>query len=85
MVFKGLDCRLGDQDVDFPLNCIEGNWVVSCVWGENGYGRAGCEGINGCLIRLWVLLVIRRVGFEGGIEAIVDIGDILGEMLAWIC
>lgn len=49
---------LGNEDVDPALDGIQGYGEVSGVGGEDGNGRAGLEGINGCFVRIRVGLVV---------------------------
>jgi hypothetical protein len=36
VVFKQLDCRLCNEDVDTALDGVKSDWVVGCVGGEYG-------------------------------------------------
>lgn len=58
MIREELGRRLGNEDVDPALDGIQGYGEVSGVRGEDGNGRAGLEGINGCFVRIRVGLVV---------------------------
>jgi hypothetical protein len=81
VVFEGLGGGLGDEHVDFALNGVEGNGVVSGVWGEDCDGIAGGEGVNGGLVSIWVTSVVRRERLKRRVEPIVGVGDVLLQML----
>ena len=83
VVLEGLDGRFGDQDVDLAFDGVQGYGVVRCVWGEDGDGVAGGEGVDGGFVGGGVGLAVGGVGFEGGVEAVVEVGDVLCEMFAW--
>jgi hypothetical protein len=68
--------------VDLSLDGIEGNRVVRCVWGEDRDCGTWGESVDGCFIGFGVAFVIWRVGVEGGVEAIVDLGNVFVEMFA---
>jgi hypothetical protein len=83
VVREGLDGRLGYEDMDLALDSVESDWVVCCVWCEDSDSRAGGEGVYGGLVGIGVSFVVRGVGFEGGVKAVVDLGDIFVKMFAW--
>lgn len=82
VVLEGLDGGLGDQDVDLALDCVEGYGVVGCVWGKDGDSVAGGEGVDCGLVGEGVASVVGGVGGEGCVEAVVEVGDVFGEMFA---
>ena len=82
MVLELLDCRLGDEDVDAALDCVQRNGEVGRVGREDGDGVAGLEAVNGALVRLGVSLVVGGEGVERRVESVVHFRDVLGEMLA---
>lgn len=80
---EGLDCRFGYQDVDSSFDSVQGNGVVGCVRGEDRNGVAGGERIDGGLVGFRVFGVVGWVGIEGGVEVVVDKGDVFVEVFAW--
>lgn len=68
--------------MDFPLNGVESDGIVRCIWGENCDSRARGEGVDCGFVGFWVTFVVCGVGVEGGVEAVVDLGDIFVEMFA---
>ncbi len=54
VVFEELDSWFRDEHVNAALYGIEGNWIVGCVWGEDGDCAAFWEGVNGLLVCIWV-------------------------------
>jgi hypothetical protein len=82
MVCEGLDGGFGYQDVDLALDGVQSDGVMCCVGCEDCDCVAGGEGIDCGFVRVGIFRIIRRVGFEGGIESIVDIRDILVQMFA---
>lgn len=61
---EGLDSGLGYQDVDLAFDCVEGDGVVCCVWGEDCYCVAGGEGVDGCFVAFGIDFVVGGVGFK---------------------
>lgn len=82
VVLEGFDRGFGNEDVDLALDGVEGYRVVRCVWGEDCDGVAGGEGVDGGFVGGGVGLAVCGVGFEGGVEAVVEVGDVLCEMFA---
>lgn len=82
MFCEQFDGGLGDHDVDTFADGVEGDGVVGWVGSEDGNGIAGGEGIDGALVGFGVALVVFGKAVEGSVETIVDVGDILGQMLA---
>jgi hypothetical protein len=62
--------------VDLALDCVEGDWVVRCVGCEDCYGVAWRKGIDCGFVGLGVDFVVCGVGFEGGIEVVVELADV---------
>lgn len=83
MVLQSLDSGLGDQYVNLTFDCVECNWIVSCVWCENGDGISRRERINCSFVCFRVANIIGGIGVEGDVEVVVDLGDVLVEMLTW--
>ena len=82
VVCKGFDRGFGDEDVDLSFDGVQSDGVVCCVWSEDCDGVAGEEGIDCFLVGFGIAGVIWRVGVEGDIEIIVDLGDVFVEMFA---
>lgn len=78
-----LDGGLGEKHMDAALDGVQRNGIVRRVGGEYGDGVAGGETVNGRLVGVWVLLVVGREAVEGGVEPVVDLGDIFVQVLAW--
>ena len=76
VVGERLHGRLGDEDVDPPLDGVQGDGVVRGVWCEDGDCVAGGEGVDGGFVREGVSGVVCRVGIEGRVETVVDLGDV---------
>jgi hypothetical protein len=83
VVCKGFDRGFGDEDVDLSFDGVQSDGVVCCVWSEDCDGVAGEEGIDCFLVGFGIAGVIWRVGVEGDIEIIVDLGDVFVEMLSY--
>lgn len=82
VVLELLDGGLGDEDVDAALDGVEGNGEMGRVRGEDGDGVAGLEAVDGGLVGVGVFLVVGGEGVERGVEAVVDLGNVLVKMLA---
>jgi hypothetical protein len=67
VVFEGLDCGFGDQDMDFALDGVESNGVMCRIRCEDGDGISGGQSINGFLVGFSIAFVVGGVGGEGGI------------------
>ena len=50
VVGEELDGWFGDEDVDVTLYCIQSDWVVGSVGGEDGDGIPGGEGVDGFFV-----------------------------------
>jgi hypothetical protein len=74
---------LGDQDVDFALDGVEGYRVVGCVWREDCYCVAGGEGVDCGFVGVWVAGGVGGVGGEGCVEIVVELGDVLVQVFTW--
>jgi len=85
MVRQRLDGGFGDEDVDFALDGVEGDGVVRCVWGEDCDGGAWWEGVDCGFVGGGVDAVFCGVGVERGVELVVDVCDVFGEMFTWKC
>lgn len=83
VVLQQLDGRLGDEDVDAALDGVQRDGVVRGIRGEDGDGVAGLEQVDGGLVGVGVDLVVGGEGVEGGVEVVVDLGDVFVEMLAY--
>lgn len=83
VVLEELDGGLGDEDVVAAFDGVEGDGVVGCVGGEDGDGAALGEGVDGVLVGVRVALAFLGVFLEGDVEAVVGLGDVFFEMLAW--
>lgn len=83
VVLQQLDGRLGDEDVDAALDGVQRDGVVRGIRGEDGDGVAGLEQVDGGLVGVGVDLVVGGEGVEGGVEVVVDLGDVSVEMLAY--
>lgn len=83
VVLQQLCGGLGDHDVDFTLDGVQGNGEVGGVRSEDGDGAAGLQGVDCCLVGVGIGLVVGGEGLEGNIQAIVDLRDVLAKMLAW--
>lgn len=84
VVGEELGRRLGDENVDLALNGVQSDGVMGGVGSENGDCRAGGEGVNGGFVGFWVRGVVGGEGGEGDIKAVVDFGDILLQVFAWV-
>lgn len=82
-MLESLDCWLGDEDVNLSLDGVEGDWIVGGIGCENCDGIAWGESIDCLLVCLRVSLVVGWEGFEGGVEVVVDVCNVLGKMLAY--
>ena len=67
--------------MDLPLDSIKCDWVVSCVWGEDGNCITWGEGIDGGFVGFGISDIVCGVGFERSVEAVVELGNILMKML----
>ena len=76
VVGEGFHGGLSYQDVDFPFNGVECNGVVRSVGGKDCDGGAGGEGVNCSFVGFGVAFVVGWEGVEGGIKAVVDLGDV---------
>lgn len=85
MMLERLDCGFCDQDVDLAFDGVESDGVVRSVRSEYRDRGPWCEGIDGFLVGFWITDVVRGVGFEGGVEVVVELGYVLVEMFAWRC
>jgi hypothetical protein len=83
MVFEGFDSGLGDHDMDLSLNCIESNWVVGCIWRENGDGITRREGIDSSFVGIGISDIVCGVRIEGSIETIIGLRYVLVKMLSY--
>lgn len=79
---EGLDGGLGDQDVDPALDGVQGDGEVSWVWGEDGDCGAFAEGVDGGFVGVRVGGVVGGEGGEGGVEVVVDLGDVFVKVFA---
>ena len=70
--------------MDLALDCVEGDGIVRCIWCEDRDCGARGEGVDGGFVGFGVAFVVRGVGFEGSVKAIVNFGDVFVEMFAWI-
>jgi hypothetical protein len=71
--------------VDLPLDSIKCDWVVSCVWGEDGNCITWGEGIDGGFVGLGISDIVCGVGFKRSVEAVVELRNILMKMLTCEC
>ena len=68
--------------MDPALNSIEGNGVVGCIRCENSDGIARGERINCGFISISIPNIIGWIRVKGGVEVIVDLGNVLMKMLS---
>lgn len=80
MVLQQLGGGLGEQDVDFAVDGVEGYLIVRGVWGEDCDRGARGQGVDGRFVGFRVGCVVGRVGGEGDVEPVVDFEDVLLEM-----
>lgn len=83
VVLQQLDGGLGDEDVNAALDGVEGDGEVRGIRCEDGDGVAGLELVDGGLVGVGVDLVVCRERVEGGVEVVVDLGDVFVEMFAY--
>jgi len=84
VVLESFDGWFGDEHVNLALDSIERNGIVSGIRSEDSDGGTRGQGINCGFVGIGVSGIIGGVRFEGGVEIIVDIGDVFREMLAWV-
>ena len=84
VVLESLDRWLSDEHVDFAFDGVESDRIVGGIWGEDGDGGTGGEGIDGGFVGIGVGGIVRRVRLKGGVEVIVDICDVFGQMFACV-
>jgi hypothetical protein len=58
VVLQQLCGGLGDHDVDFALDGVQGDGEMRGVWSEDGDGTARLQGVNCCLVGVGVGLVV---------------------------
>ena len=83
VIAEELGRGLGDQNVDFALNGVQGNGVVGWVGSKDSDCGACGEGVDSGFVGFWVGGVIGGKGGEGDVEVVVDFGDVLLKMRAW--
>ena len=61
MIFECFDGGLGDHDMDFSLDRVKSNWIMSCVWCENGDSITGRESIDSSFVGIGISDIVCRV------------------------
>lgn len=61
VVFEGLNSGLGDHNVNLSFNCVESNWVMGCIWRENGDCVTWRKSVDRSLVGIGVSDIIRRI------------------------
>lgn len=84
MVFQALGCGLGDHYVDAALDGIQCDGEVGGIGGEDCDCGALGQGVDGCLVGIWVCLVVCWEGGEGCVEAVVDLADVAVQVVAFV-
>lgn len=70
--------------MDLALDSIECDRVVCRVRCEDGDGVSWGEGVDGNFVRGGVFDIVWGVAVEGGVQSVVDLGDVFVEMLSCV-
>ncbi len=79
---EGLDGGLGDEYVDTALDGVHCNGEVGWVGCENCDGGAFGESVDGGFVGVGVGGIVGGEGGEGGVEVVVNLGDVFVEVVA---
>jgi hypothetical protein len=64
------------------LDSIQRYIIMRAIWCENRHSATFGEVIDGSLVGVRIRLVVRGIGLEGDVKAVVDVADVLLEVLA---